>query len=134
LILINKSDLAKPSDLEQARKKLQNLFPQLTDSDVILTSHLDTSTRDRVLQSVKNKLGQLNVMDEAMITSARQYEMSKYAKDMLDTSLLELEKDMGAEFIAMYLKESLLSIQRILGHVFDDQIMDRVFKEFCLGK
>jgi tRNA modification GTPase len=34
----------------------------------------------------------------------------------------------------MYLKESLTSLQKILGQVYDDQIMDRVFKEFCLGK
>jgi tRNA modification GTPase len=48
--------------------------------------------------------------------------------------LVELENDMGAEFVAMYLKEALVSLQKILGQVYDDQIMDRVFKEFCLGK
>lgn len=134
LILVNKVDLLSPGQQLEFRKKLQNLSANYQDADVIFTSHLDPQTRDRVLTAVKTKIGQLNVLDEAMITSARQYEMSRHALEMLQASLTELEKDMGAEFIAMYLKDSLMSIQRILGHVFDDQIMDRVFKEFCIGK
>lgn len=134
IILLNKADLSSVADRENNRKKLQNLMPDLDDKDIIFTSHLDPATRDRVLTAVRQKLGQFNPMDEALISSARQYEMSQYALEMLKVSLAELKKDMGAEFIAMYLKESLISIQRILGLVFDDQIMDRVFKEFCLGK
>ncbi len=134
LVLLNKSDLLSEISQVEVRKKLQKLMPALGDQDVIFTSHLDPQTRDRVLTAVRQKLGDLHFLQEAVLTSARQYEMSTYALEMLDTSLAELEKNMGAEFIAMYLKESLLAIQRILGHVFDDQIMDRVFKEFCLGK
>ena len=134
LVLLNKADLSSETERENNRKKLQNLLRDLLDKDIIFTSHLDPSTRDRVLTAVRQKLGQLNPMDEALITSARQFEMSQYALEMLKVSLAELKKDLGAEFIAMYLKESLISIQRILGLVFDDQIMDRVFKEFCLGK
>lgn len=134
LVLLNKSDLLNQHDQLEVRKNLQMLIPTLADQDIIFTSHLDPQSRDRVLTSVKLKLGDLNFLQEAVITSARQYEMSAYALEMLETTLAELEKNMGAEFVAMYLKESLLAIQRILGHVFDDQIMDRVFKEFCLGK
>lgn len=134
LILVNKTDLLSESQQADFRKKLQNLSANYQEQDIIFTSGLDPKSRDRVLTSVKTKIGQLNVLDEAMITSARQYEMSRHGLEMLEASLKELEKDMGAEFIAMYLKDSLMSIQRILGHVFDDQIMDRVFKEFCIGK
>lgn len=134
LVLLNKVDLVSEDEIQQTTKKLQNLLPDLRGEDVIFTSHLDPGIRDRVLTLTKNKIGDLNTINEALVTSARQYEMVRYALEMLDVSLVELEKNTGAEFIAMYLKESLISIQRILGHVFDDQIMDRVFKEFCLGK
>ncbi len=134
LVLLNKTDLVPAAAQAQLRKNLQKMAPVLADSDVIFTSHVDPSSRDRVLTAIKNKIGDVNAIDEAMITSARQYEMAKLSLEMLDTTLAELEKNIGAEFVAMYLKESLVSVQRILGHVFDDQIMDRVFKEFCLGK
>ncbi len=134
LILLNKADLLDGAGSNIARKKLQNLIPSLAELDIILTSNLDPQTRIRVLNAVKQKIGAMNVMETALLTSARQYEMSTYALEMLEISIGELNKSMGAEFTAMYLKESLLALQRILGHVFDDQIMDRVFKEFCLGK
>ncbi|MFZ3230110.1 MAG: tRNA uridine-5-carboxymethylaminomethyl(34) synthesis GTPase MnmE [Pseudobdellovibrio sp.] len=134
IILLNKVDLIPDIEKVEIRKKLQSLRANLLDQDIIFTSNLDTLTRDRVLRAVKSKIGQLNVLDEAMITSSRQYEMSRHALEMLEASLIELQKNMGAEFIAMFLKDSLMSIQRILGHVYDDQIMDRVFKEFCIGK
>jgi len=134
LILVNKVDLLSEKSQDEFRKKLQNLDANYQTQDIIFTSGLDPQTRDTVLNTVKLKIGHSNVLDEALITSARQYEMSRHALEMLKASLTELEKNMGAEFIAMYLKDSLMSIQRILGHVFDDQIMDRVFKEFCIGK
>jgi tRNA modification GTPase len=134
LILLNKVDLLSEGKKQEFRKKLQSLIADFKEQDIILTSHLDPHSRDRVLNAVKEKIGHLNILDEAIITSSRQYEMSRHALEMLEASLVELQKDMGAEFIAMYLKDSLMSIQRILGHVFDDQIMDRVFKEFCIGK
>ena len=70
----------------------------------------------------------------AIISSARQFEGAQYCSQMIEKSLAELEQNIGAEFVAMYLKEALVSLQRILGKVYDDQILDRVFKEFCLGK
>ncbi len=133
IVLLNKADTADDLSQAAAREKLQTYLPALTEKDIVFTSHVDPQARDRVLELVKQKVG-TQVMDDAVLTSARQYEMSTYALEMLTTSLTELEKNMGSEFIAMYLKESLVSLQRILGHVFDDQIMDRVFKEFCLGK
>jgi tRNA modification GTPase len=36
--------------------------------------------------------------------------------------------------VAISLKEGLLALQEIQGKYFDDQILDRVFKEFCIGK
>jgi tRNA modification GTPase len=59
----------------------------------------------------------------------------------LSRALVNLEKceglvqtGLGSEFLALELKEALLAVQETLGKRFDDQVMDRVFKEFCLGK
>jgi tRNA modification GTPase len=45
-----------------------------------------------------------------------------------------VQTGLGSEFLALELKEALLAVQETLGKRFDDQVMDRVFKEFCLGK
>ncbi len=132
--LINKSDLKSKIELEQIREKLQGTYPTLGEDRVVFTSCLDSSTRNTVLTKAKESLGSLNYLNQAILSSARQFEGALYANQMIEKSILELEKNIGAEFVAMYLKEALISLQRILGHVYDDQILDRVFKEFCLGK
>ncbi len=134
LFLVNKVDPGIEISKIQITKKLQLYQSNIDPEQVILTSALDPQARSRVLESVKSTVGSLSYLEEAMISSARQFEKAKYAADMIEISLKELEKNSGAEFVAMYLKDALVSLQQILGHVYDDQIMDRVFKEFCLGK
>lgn len=134
LYLVNKADLFSGVQIDEVRKKLQSIVMGLDPKAVLLTSHLDSGTRTRVLTGAKEIVGDLSYLDQAIISSARQFEGAQYCIQMIEKSLSELEQDIGAEFVAMYLKEALVSLQRILGRVYDDQILDRVFKEFCLGK
>ncbi|MBC7421078.1 MAG: tRNA uridine-5-carboxymethylaminomethyl(34) synthesis GTPase MnmE [Bdellovibrio sp.] len=134
LFLVNKVDQAPEISKAEITKKLQSYQANINPEQVILTSALDPKARSSVLDNVKTTIGSLSYLEEAMISSARQFEKAKYAADMIEVSLKELEKNSGAEFVAMYLKDALVSLQQILGHAYDDQIMDRVFKEFCLGK
>ena len=47
-------------------------------------------------------------------------------------NLLNLKE--SPDLCVFELKEAIIAIHKILGKEFDDQIMDRVFGEFCLGK
>ena len=40
----------------------------------------------------------------------------------------------GRELLAMPLKEALVRVQSLLGVRYDEQVIDQIFKEFCLGK
>ena len=100
----------------------------------LLTTSLSENSRAEILELVKLTVGSFEYLDEAVISTTRQLELAEYSFEMISKSLDELQNNVGAEFLAMYLKESLVSLQKILGQVYDDQIMDRVFKEFCLGK
>jgi tRNA modification GTPase len=128
IFLLNKVDSISEAAQAELKKKLGS-------EDVALfTSALRTESRKNIFDTVKAAMGNLDYLDEALISSSRQFEQAQYSFEMISKSLAELENNMGAEFVAMYLKESLISLQKILGQVYDDQIMDRVFKEFCLGK
>ena len=72
--------------------------------------------------------------ENSLISSARQFELSSEAHNHLDDCISDFKKGLGAEFISQRLKEALVSLQKVLGEHYDDQILDRVFKEFCLGK
>lgn len=134
LYLVNKADLIKDIQVLEVRKKLQSYDANIEPNSIILTTHLDSMTRTRVLDGAIEIVGDLSYLDQAIISSARQLEGAQACSQMIAKSIAELEQNLGAEFVAMYLKEALVSLQRILGRVYDDQILDRVFKEFCLGK
>lgn len=72
--------------------------------------------------------------DSVVITQARHFELLKVAHERLSQSIVLLKEDASVEFISFELQEGLLAIQQILGKQYDDEVMNRVFKEFCLGK
>lgn len=125
--------LNKAEHLDEVQKAaLQLRVPAGTTA--IFTSAMNAKNRDGIFTSILSAVGSLEFLDEAVISSARQYEQARYSHEMISNSIADLEQNTGSEFVAMHLKESLISLQKILGQVYDDQIMDRVFKEFCLGK
>lgn len=70
----------------------------------------------------------------APVLSARQKELLERIKQRVDGAMLLLRDAESLEFVALDLREALMSVYELLGKQFDDQVMDRVFKEFCIGK
>ncbi len=143
IILGNKSDLkslSKEDIFKVAQIRTSKFFQKLTSFDdflnrqVRILSALDIKSRSAVLDMILGQIVGNNSSDEVLISHARHFEGLNLALTHLERAEKNLQNKMGAEFIAMDLKESVLKIQQILGKAFDDQIMDRVFKEFCLGK
>jgi tRNA modification GTPase len=137
----NKADKLTEADklqrISETTKKLQILSTekqQIHQNSLIFLSALDQTCRDQLLMNIVAEFKNLDFLNESLISSVRQFEMSQNAELAVANVIVELEENAGSEFIAQTLKGALLSIQKILGHSFDDQIMDRVFKEFCIGK
>lgn len=89
-----------------------------------------TRLKGVIYDSAKDGTEDLSVM----LSNSRHFEALSKALLGVEKAMAILVSGMGAEFVAVELKDSLLRVQETLGHRFDDQILDRVFKEFCLGK
>ncbi|MCB0415884.1 MAG: tRNA uridine-5-carboxymethylaminomethyl(34) synthesis GTPase MnmE [Bdellovibrionales bacterium] len=72
--------------------------------------------------------------NSAQLSHLRQFELLSKIYNSLDSTLNSLHKELSPELIIFELQESIVAIHEILGKEFDDQVMDRVFKQFCLGK
>lgn len=102
---------------------------------LIFCSSMDAASRDLILGAVKNIwIHSGNVIENISVSSSRQFDDLNQAFSLINKTYAGVEEGLGHEFIAFDLKDALLSVQRILGIVYDDQILDKVFKEFCLGK
>lgn len=142
-ILANKTDkIGGSKPLETVEKALKNskFFQKIGDSPAFFTrrvffvSALDKKVRSEVLQSLVKEFADLQVENTVLISNARHYENLNRALENTQRSQSVVDQGMGAEFLALELKEALIAIHETLGKRFDDQIMDRVFKEFCIGK
>lgn len=67
-------------------------------------------------------------------TAARCHESLSKTIVTLDAALESARNSAGDEIIAMELREALDHIGRILGAVYTDDILDRIFSRFCIGK
>ena len=129
VLVINKADL--PARLEPREFKRQ-----VHESRVVWTSatagvgleELRDAIRDTVL-----KQG-LEPSEGVLITHLRHRGALERACASLDEVLLSVERRMAAEFIAVDLRAAINAIGEIIGETTTDDILDRIFKEFCIGK
>ncbi len=72
--------------------------------------------------------------DSTLVSNARHYRGLLSVKSSLEKSLPLISRGESPDLIALELQSGLMALYEILGVTFDDQVMDQVFKEFCLGK
>ncbi len=77
----------------------------------------------------------IQISDEApAVLSLRQFEMLKDSMDFVDRGLRLLRDRVSSEFVIAEIQSSLKVCMKVLGKEFDDEVIDRVFRDFCLGK
>lgn len=69
-----------------------------------------------------------------MISNSRHFELLVRAENKLNRAIQMQVDNASPEFIISEMQDALLACFEILGKQFDDQVLDRVFKEFCMGK
>lgn len=72
--------------------------------------------------------------DSAVFSNARHFECLGILCKSLEKALTLMVKAESPDFIALELQSGLKALHELLGLDFDDQVMDRVFNEFCIGK
>lgn len=145
LILGNKSDLASNNHqllLDQVLFELKNsnFYSKIENQkDYFNKNTALISTKDeKSLSSIYNFINEFinlnSFEDQTLVFQSRHFENLSKVNENLERALLLVKSNSSAEFMALELKEALILLHETLGKRFDDQIMDQVFKEFCIGK
>lgn len=139
VVLFNKSDQSIHSEKSRNKviKELITLFndPLIKDIPSFEVSAKNESGLDGVLNYLVKEYQDFSESQEsAIITNARHKELLGKAAGYLEKAFDLIMENQSPEFVAFELQSGLIAIQEILGKRFDDEVMDRVFKEFCLGK
>jgi tRNA modification GTPase len=142
ILVGNKKDLVR-EEIESRRERvliqirsLQKLhgFSVFSKDKIHIVSSFDKRDGQLLKTLLQKNLEETSFEDHAVVSQIRHFENLQTALSCLQEALPLVKASVSPELIALSMKEALLKIQETLGKRFDDQIMDRVFKEFCIGK
>ncbi len=143
LVIFNKIDrVSKSFGMKEVGQALweSKFFQKLSLSGLPLerrfffVSAIDKKTRALVLKELVRDFVHLKTENSVLLSNARHFENLSRAAENVRAAKSLVHNGAGDEFLAIELKEALIVVHETLGKRFDDQVMDRVFREFCIGK
>jgi tRNA modification GTPase len=137
LIAINKVDLVPDEKVKEIEKKLSEGLEQKEISQKI---HTISALKSWGIEELKDKIAEevffskKGLDQEVIITNLRHKEALTKAVQSLFWAKNSLLKNMSFEFVALDLRVALDSIGEIVGKVVTEDILNKIFSEFCIGK
>ena len=125
LIVLNKSDL--PSDIELSDDLSESAIPISCETGAGLEN-----LRDKIKAAVWSGRVEGEML-EVMINSRHQGALLR-AKESTMITAQALKDDLTLELVAMDLRIAFNAIGEIVGKTSTDDLLDKIFSEFCLGK
>ena len=129
IILLNKSDLPN----KYGEEDLQNLLP---DKNIITTSIANEIGIDVLENSIKEMFysGEIELDNDPMITNIRHKNQLLKAKENVSDAIDSIRSGMPLDCIEVDIKNCWDNLGEITGHGIGEDILDRIFSEFCIGK
>ena len=132
IYLLNKADLDRSGE---AQKNSRNIAQKLGVLDRCYWVSAKTRQGLADVEARVTSLVQASSSESSnVVTQARHLEQLQKIHSCLEKALQLINRDSSPEFIAFELQEAIRAIHELLGKEFHEQVIDRIFKEFCLGK
>ena len=79
---------------------------------------------------MKEEFGQAPVL----VTRLRHKRALEISLKSLRKSMLTLKEKKSLEFVTFDLRKSLDALKELVGEIYSEDLLDVIFKEFCIGK
>ncbi len=129
IILLNKTDLPVKFDEKQIRK-------MLPDKKIINTSIVKGIGLDELINSIKDMFysGEMDIKNEVVITNVRHKNQLLKAKNNIEDGLEAIKLNMPLDCIEVDIRNCWKNLGEISGDTVTEDILDKIFSEFCIGK
>lgn len=128
IILLNKSDLESRINVSEIQEK--------TDQKIISVSMMDNSGMNEFESIIKEMFfhGEITFNDEIYITNERQKQSFLYSLESLKQVKKSIENHMPEDFYSIDLMNAYEELGKIIGENVEEDLVNMIFKEFCMGK
>jgi tRNA modification GTPase len=129
VIAINKNDLPQlfsPQDLQG----------KIPEASLISISALYGSGIESLKKAICTVVlnGRLESSSELILSNLRHKRAIEAAQEALSQALASVEANLSWEFITLDLQRALEALGEIVGETTSEEILDRIFSQFCIGK
>ncbi|MBO7353233.1 MAG: tRNA uridine-5-carboxymethylaminomethyl(34) synthesis GTPase MnmE [Lachnospiraceae bacterium] len=130
IILVNKTDV-EDFDAASIREELGNQSVPVIGISAAMNTGID-----ELKKCITDMFfaGSLDINDEICITNVRQKNLLVEAKKSLEAVKASLSAGMPEDFYSIDLMAAYTSLGLITGDNVEDDLADRIFSEFCMGK
>ena len=130
IILFTKNDLPRVLAKEDLQSKIQGDFKYIDISMINREGLKDLETE------IVNRVycGTVKQAEGVFVNNVRQATALKEAEKYLDDCLRTIEMDMAEDFIVIDIRSAWEKLGEITGDTVDEDIIDQIFSQFCIGK
>lgn len=129
IILLNKSDL----DKKVSKDDIEDL---VKDRDYLDISVVGEGEILRIEEKIKEMFfdGEIKENSTLYVNNLRHIRALKAAKESMEYVLNDIENEMFLDLLEVNLEDVLSSLGEITGETSTEDVLDKVFSEFCIGK
>ena len=129
LVLINKTDL-------KANLDINSLKQHINQENILMLSAKEDLGFDMLKDKIETLFfeGEININEDILISNERNKNSLYNCIESLKNVLNTIETRMPEDFISMDLIEAYRYLGEITGESLDEDVIDKIFSEFCLGK
>jgi len=129
IVLLNKTDLPNKYDEKHFREYFKGM-------EIIFTSMTKGVGIEELENAIKNMFyqGEVKVDSTMIINNVRHKNQLELAKINIESALFDLSQLVPLDCLEVDLKKCWENLGEITGESITEDILDKIFKEFCIGK
>ncbi|MFN3282684.1 MAG: GTPase, partial [Pseudothermotoga sp.] len=128
LVVINKIDANDLIDREMLRNVLN------TDIHTVTISALFKEGIEEVERQIIKSVSHIVHDTQGYITTERQYEHLSRCRQSIRDALRDFEKGSTLDLVAQEIRTAITELDLLLGTNYANDLIERIFKDFCVGK
>lgn len=127
IAIINKIDLKQRIEKDKLLKRFNHLLE---------ISAKKPQNINLVEDEIANLVyaGKVSNSESVLMSKLRHIELIKRAEKLIAEAVNSLDNKLSLEFISQDIKDALLYIDQLLGKRFSEDLLDKIFSDFCIGK
>lgn len=134
IVVLNKSDLKSVVSEEDIVRRMKQF--SFTETEVIRISVKGQTGMEELERKIASLFfsGEVSYNDEIYITGARHKTALMETKRSLEQVMESLRMNMPEDFYSIDLMNAYKELGSIIGEAVDEDLVNMIFKEFCMGK